>query len=330
MKKTMNSAFGILLCLALVLGLMPGMIIEAGAVGTVLTLPAAKDLTYTGDYQELITGGTTAAGYHFEYALGSGSGNMNWQTGIPKGKEPGTHNVWYKVVNNNDNSESTPVEIVVKIKIPLTITARDQEYIYDGSPHGEPDPVYDDPAQIAEKVIVEGLQGTDKVKSIVITGTATEIGVYKDRLQVTGADVDSNEYYSIIYVPGTLTIKKGPNDYNVDSIQGGEHVLGENKDVVYTVTNSVDDNRPYEWFSDGSVETTLKILAAEPTATPTAAPTPTPTPTPAPTAAPTPTPTPKPVPKTGDGANPALWLGLILLGLLSVGGTLVLSRRRRG
>ncbi|MBE5789534.1 MAG: LPXTG cell wall anchor domain-containing protein [Clostridiales bacterium] len=40
-----------------------------------------------------------------------------------------------------------------------------------------------------------------------------------------------------------------------------------------------------------------------------------------PTAAPTaaPTATPKPVPKTGDSANPALWIGLIVLGVLCIG-----------
>ena len=39
-------------------------------------------------------------------------------------------------------------------------------------------------------------------------------------------------------------------------------------------------------------------------------------------AARTPAPTPKPVPKTGDSAPLALWLGLILLGLIGIGGIL--------
>lgn len=83
---------------------------------------------------------------------------------------------------------------------------------------------------------------------------------------------------------------------------------------------------------------------AEPTATPTAAPTdgptdgptatptvtPTATPTVAPTATPTakPTATPKPVPKTGDSAPLALWLGLIMLGLIGIGGAIVVKSRR--
>ena len=64
-------------------------------------------------------------------------------------------------------------------------------------------------------------------------------------------------------------------------------------------------------------------------------PTPTPAPTAAPTAAPTeapaaaPTATPKPVPKTGDTTNPALWLGLILLGLIGAAGTVWVAARKR-
>ena len=39
---------------------------------------------------------------------------------------------------------------------------------------------------------------------------------------------------------------------------------------------------------------------------------------------------PRPVPKTGDSADPALWAGLVLLGLAGIGGTLLARRRSRG
>ena len=50
-----------------------------------------------------------------------------------------------------------------------------------------------------------------------------------------------------------------------------------------------------------------------------------------PTATPVPTATPKPVPKTGDVGNPALWLGLILLGVVGVAvlGVTKPSRKRK-
>ena len=67
----------------------------------------------------------------------------------------------------------------------------------------------------------------------------------------------------------------------------------------------------------------------DPTPAPTAVPTAAPTapPTAAPTAAPTPTY--KPIPKTGDSTNPALWLGLIFLGLLGAAGTILVKARKR-
>ena len=56
---------------------------------------------------------------------------------------------------------------------------------------------------------------------------------------------------------------------------------------------------------------------------------PTPAPTATPTAAPTATPTPKPVPKTGDTAELALWLGLVVLGLIGIGVVIGIRRKNR-
>ena len=68
-----------------------------------------------------------------------------------------------------------------------------------------------------------------------------------------------------------------------------------------------------------------------PTATPTATPTPVPTVTvtPIPTAIPTPTNTPKPMPKTGDTSSPVLWIGLIVLGLVTAGFIVTKWNRRK-
>ena len=61
--------------------------------------------------------------------------------------------------------------------------------------------------------------------------------------------------------------------------------------------------------------------------------TPEPTPTTAPTATPTPAPTatpkPKNIPKTGDSAPLALWIGLILVGMIGTGTFIALQRRTR-
>ncbi len=46
-------------------------------------------------------------------------------------------------------------------------------------------------------------------------------------------------------------------------------------------------------------------------------------PTVTPTAKPTPTATPKEIPKTGDSGNPALWIGLVVVGLICIGGLIL-------
>ena len=95
-------------------------------------------------------------------------------------------------------------------KAPLTIKAKDQTYEYDGKPHGEGDTAYDDPAVIAGKVEAEGLQGSDEITSLVLDGAEEEIGVYKDRIEITGFTIngkpEAKDNYNVTLLPGTLTI----------------------------------------------------------------------------------------------------------------------------
>lgn len=79
-------------------------------------------------------------------------------------------------------------------------------------------------------------------------------------------------------------------------------------------------------FSNGQVSAPIQIIAA---ATPTPTVTPAVTPTATPTAAPTATPVPTKVPKTGDGANPAGWILMALIGI-AVGTAGVVLVRKRG
>ncbi|MBO4880416.1 MAG: S-layer homology domain-containing protein, partial [Firmicutes bacterium] len=106
----------------------------------------------------------------------------------------------------------------------LTITANDQTYTYDGQPHGEADPPYNDPDMIKEKVTVKGLLDGDEVTSIVLTGTKTEIGEYKDAIEITGFtinnDPDAKNKYAVTTIPGKLTIKSlDPIVYNITAVE---------------------------------------------------------------------------------------------------------------
>ena len=129
-----------------------------------------------------------------------------------------------------------------------------------------------------------------------------------------------------------VTVKREPDDsktydlYTGAQMDGkalpeGSHTTAKGSLVMtlkaaYLDTLSVGDHKLTIAFEDGSATATIKVKEAAPTATP------------APTAAPTPTPKPKPVPRTGDSADLALWLGLILLGLLGIGGFAVMKSRK--
>ena len=84
----------------------------------------------------------------------------------------------------------------------LAVTANDQAYTYDG--HFE-DTTYNDPDQIAKKAVISGLQGSDKVTMIRLTGQAKEAG--ETKIVVTGIAINSGsdnatENYSITMNPG--------------------------------------------------------------------------------------------------------------------------------
>ena len=121
-------------------------------------------------------------------------------------------------------------------KAALTVAVNDQSYVYNGQPHGEGDTAYEDPAEIAEKITVSGLQGDDLIASLVLDGAETEIKVYENRIEITGlsilnngADVKGN--YDITLVAGKLTIaEKQPETFTVSfDANGGS---GRMKDVT--------------------------------------------------------------------------------------------------
>ena len=110
---------------------------------------------------------------------------------------------------NTGNYDITYVAGKLKIEqAKLTITVKDQSYPYNGMQQGEVDPVYNDPADIATKVKVEGLQGDDAITSIILTGSRTDVG--STDIELTGLQIGQDGLqtpnYDITRVKGTLTI----------------------------------------------------------------------------------------------------------------------------
>ena len=90
-------------------------------------------------------------------------------------------------------------------KAALTITANDQEYVYNAAPQGEDNKTYTDDS----KVTVEGLQGDDALTSITLNGQETNVGEYDGKIVPSAAQIGENTgNYEIEYVAGKLTIKK--------------------------------------------------------------------------------------------------------------------------
>ena len=110
-----------------------------------------------------------------------------------------------EVIKKNQFSFNVWNHYIAKPK--LTITAKDQTYEYNGQKQGPGDMAYDDAAEIAELVSVEGLQEGDSLTSIVLDGEGDAVGEYQiepNHATINGAPAD--EKYEVSYVNGTLRI----------------------------------------------------------------------------------------------------------------------------
>lgn len=94
----------------------------------------------------------------------------------------------------------------------LTVTAIDQTYTYNGWIQGEGDTIYAAPAQIAQKVQVDGLKDGDYIYLVELFGQGTDAGEYEvtvNRCVVRNSATNDNvtENYDIELVDGKVTIK---------------------------------------------------------------------------------------------------------------------------
>lgn len=148
------------------------------------------------------------------------------------------------------------VTATFKPKSKLTITAYDQTYEFNGETQGEGDTIYEDPAEIAAKVRVEGLQDGDALTSIALDGQGRDVGEYPivPSNAAIGKDGKDNDKYEIECVNGTLRIA---NKYTVAveaNPKAGGTVTGEGRyfagaEVILTAT-PVTGYRFVRWESD--------------------------------------------------------------------------------
>ena len=176
----------------------------------------------------------------------------NVLTGTATVTVTGTHNF------KDTTSTSGTFNIVQR---PLTVKVTDQEYMYNGQPQGEGDTAYEDPAEIAEKITVEGLADGDAVTSIILDGAETEPGEYEGRIEASSCTIgERTSCYDISYTPGTLTILQRKATITVNDASkafGGtdpeftgtvEGLISENDlgEISYTRTNDAEDPGTYK------------------------------------------------------------------------------------
>ena len=155
--------------------------------------PTAKELTYTGEEQELITAGETTGGT-LEYSLDG----IKYSTDIPKGTEAGEYIVYYRVTGDENYTDINAKNIVVTIEKAnseyisepiakeLTYTGEEQELIAQGrTEHGE------------IQYSLDGIHYSSDVPK------ATEKGVYTIHYKIIG---DKNHLDSSVK---TITVEIG-------------------------------------------------------------------------------------------------------------------------
>ena len=315
------------------------------------------EVTYDGKDHGIIVNVTDpASGAEIKYGRTEGTYDLDDSPTIADVKD-GPLLVYYKVTAANyiDYTGSATVTINNANAVAATVTPNDRTY------DGTEKPLVNVTGEANGGEMQYALGTDDQTAPSEGWGTdipkATNAGTYYVWYKVFG---DENHLDS---EPACIKVVVQSGEYAVLKVENAEHTINSGENAVITVKRSTGDDRTFSLytgaamdgtpiasgncdtapgsliltlkanyldslsvgdhkltiaFQDGSVDTTVKILPAAPASTA------------APTAAPTSTP--KPVPKTGDTANLALWLALILLGLLGIGGLTVsrIMSRRNG
>ena len=99
---------------------------------TVTKAPTANTLTYTGQPQTLVTAGT-ADGGEMQYSTQE---NGTYNSAIPTGTNVGSYSVWYKVVGDENHSDTQPMEVKVTINqasiAEAEVTLSPESFTYNG------------------------------------------------------------------------------------------------------------------------------------------------------------------------------------------------------
>ncbi len=163
--------------------------VTIGQAEATFTAPTAKELTYSGQAQALVSGGS-AQGGTMKYRLGDSG---EWTTTVPTGKNAGAYTLWYKVEGDSNHTGIAARSVTVTISpkpVTATVTVLGGPFTYTGKAI-EPNITVKD----GETVIAAG-EYTVSITDNTNAGTAT----------VTVTDKAGGNY--IVTGSATFTIEK--------------------------------------------------------------------------------------------------------------------------
>lgn len=297
------------------------------AQAAVVTDPEAKDLTYTGSPQPLVTAGQAQYGT-MAYVLGTDSTKApkyDWSADIPAETDAGTYYVWYKAAGDDTHSDSDPkcVPVILKKATPdappaptaekVTTTGvtlkkiAGYQYCMEGTAWQNSN-VFDGLTKNTKYTFCQRIAGDDNhepspasegtdittedvsYEAVNAEGTEQTSGAIRELVVQVKRNKDDDQTFDS-YTGAEMDGKAIPKEQTATA--KGSLILTIKKEYMETL--AAGSHKLTVSFRDGSVEIPVTIHAA-----------------------PTPSPTPKPVPKTGDPANLPLWGFVILLGLAGI------------
>ena len=91
---------------------------KASIQSSQITAPVAKEnLIYNGENQDLVTAGSAPTGATMKYSLDANATEDNWTATVPKGKNVGTYNIYYKVDGGNNYENIAAIETPISVNI---------------------------------------------------------------------------------------------------------------------------------------------------------------------------------------------------------------------
>ena len=169
---------------------------------TVKTAPTAKNLTYNGNAQELVTGGVAENGT-MNYVIGSDettAPTTGWSESIPAATDAGTFYVWYKAAGDSSHSDSEAKCVTAQIrKRSVTLTSEGGDKPYDGTALTKPE------VTVSEDGFVTG-----EVSDVKATGSVTTVaeGEVTNTITYTKEGAFKADNYTIRKTEGKLSIQK--------------------------------------------------------------------------------------------------------------------------